>query len=203
MLGSGSRSTGPSEDDVARRLAQSKAEDRDIVAHCPFPVYGLDGRWTGRRWLGGWGKSGDKIEYLVLAHGNVHDSAAPLVRVETRTTTPEPDEDRNAAESKGKRFMTRSLVQHLWHETGVHLEAIPSTFKTTEDPASRWEKTSLQVDGESTEFSTLQVEAQWVALGKVGDALLGLQARNVEPAEIGLITIGNPMEYLEDDETPR
>jgi len=184
-------------------MAQRDAEQRDTVAHCPFPVYGLDGSWTGRRWLGGWGKSGDNIEHLELAHGDAFDPKAPLVRVDTRRITAEREGlNLNTAEPQVRRSVARSLVQHLWHETNVYLDAIPSTFQS-DDPTSQWGAISLDVDGEFREFSWLQVEATWVALGKVEDALLGLEARNVEPAEVRLVMIANPIEYLEDDGAPR
>jgi hypothetical protein len=149
--------------------------------------------------MGGWGKSGDDIKRLELAHGNVHEPSAPLVRVDTRPTTAER-EGMNLAtlEPRVRRELARSLLQYLWQETDIYLDATRSTFQSDE-PTGQWEAMNLDVDGESTKFSWLHEGATWVALGKVGDALLGLQARNLEPAELGLVTVANPMEYLEDD----
>lgn len=204
----GSPATEPRDIDIDRSLAQMAQRDvekRDAVAHCPFPVYGLDRSWTGRRWVGGWGESGGNIDNLELAHGDAHDPNAPLVRVDTRRITAEPqglNVNLNTVEPVVRRSMARSLVQHLWHETNIYLDATPSTFQS-EDPTGQWGAISLNVDGEFREFSSLQVGAKWVAMGKVGDALLGLEARNVETAEVRLVIIANPMDYLQDHGGPR
>jgi len=179
--------------------ARMEGQKHNAVAHCPFPVYGLDHTWTGRRWFGGFVGLEDSVSQLTLSHGDVDDPGAPRARVSTRSTTEaKPNRGMNRSESRGKRFMVHSLVRHLWNETGVYPGGKPSTFQS-EDPTGRWGKISLRVDGESTEFSSLQVGATWIALGEVGDALVGLEARNFDPAEIGLVRIANPMVYLQDD----
>jgi len=136
-----------------------------------------------------------------LAHGDVGDGDAPLVRIETQYATAELEGDVNTFEPHVRRSLACSLVQHLWHETGIYLEATPSTFQS-EDPTRQWDVIQLEVDGESRPFSALQVGVKWVALGTVGRAVLGLQVRNFPPSEIKLVSIDNPTQYLEDDGAP-
>ena len=175
--------------------AKLEVERRDVVAHCPFPVYGLDSSWIGRRWIGGWSGRSGNIGRLTLAHGDVQDPTAPVVRVDTCPITAEPAHN---FEPRVRRNMARSLVQHLWNETAVYSEATPSTFRS-DDPTRQWDATSLDVNGKPTEFSFLPGGAKWVALGKVDDALLGISARNVELVQVRLTTIVNPMVYLQDE----
>src|ERR1700728_4188933 len=32
-------------------MVKLTADRRHALAHCPFPIYGLDDSWTGRRWV--------------------------------------------------------------------------------------------------------------------------------------------------------
>lgn len=203
----GEKSSTPRQGRGDRRRAQSVEKEHDArrgdaVTRCSFPVYGLGTNWTGRRWLGGWGGSGANIDHLDLAHGDAYDPDAPLVRVETRRTSAEQEPDINTFAPLVKHSMACSLAEHLWHETGDYLDATPSTFQS-EDPTGEWDAIILEVDGEPRAFSSLRVGAHWVALGEVSDAVLGLQARNLGSAEITLVTITDPLIYLEDDGRPR
>jgi hypothetical protein len=193
--------------DEARRRAQAVRERRDTdlrqaVARCPFPVFGLDDSWSGRRWISGWGGSGDNVDHLELAHGDVYDPDAPVVRIETRWTTADPEGDVNTFEPHVRRVVARALVERLWHETGTYLDATSSTFQG-EDPTGQWDVLRLDVDNEPRRFSALQVGTQWVALATVGRAVLGLQVRNIPPSEMKLVSIDHPTEYLDDDGAPR
>lgn len=176
-----------------------QARYRDSLARRQFPVYGLDESWIGTRSIGGSGASGDKVTRIELAHGDVRDVNAPLVRVDTRHTTPVTERDPNTYAPLVTRSLARSLVQHLWRATGIYVDAIPSTFQS-DDPTGLWERTHLPVDAEPTEFSFLRAGSEWVALGAFADAIIGLQSRNVDPSEVRLITIEDPTPYLRYDE---
>ena len=83
-----------------------------LLAERRFPVYGLDGGWTGRRWFGGSGGSGDAIDRLELGHGDPYDAEAPVLRVASLAS---PPRERDYKEW----LAAKSLAEHLWHEGGV------------------------------------------------------------------------------------
>jgi hypothetical protein len=53
-----------------------------------FPVYGLDGSWSGSRWLDGFGdRIGDEVRYVRLAHQNTQTGALIMVESCSRPLT--------------------------------------------------------------------------------------------------------------------
>ena len=172
-------------------LGRIDAQRREAVARCSFPVYGLDGSWTGRRWLGGWGGHDGGLDRLELAHGDAWDENAALVRI-TTWGVEVPLRRQQAA---------HTLAQSLWHETGTRSEAMASTF-SGEDPTASWLPLALPVDGDAVPFRSLSAGPRWVALGEIGSLLVGLTARNIAPADVALVTIPDPTVYLADDGSP-
>jgi hypothetical protein len=169
------------------------AQRRDVVRQLEFPVYGLDASWTGRRWVGGWGASGDVVDRIDLAHGDAYDAAAPLVRIETRAL-------RVGEKDLQEGFAAKGLAQHLWHE-GVDHEALRPAF-TSADPTATWAALTLPVDGEPTAFRLLGAGGSWVALGRVDRRLVAIQGRHVDPASLALVTVEDVEPYLSDDGLP-
>jgi hypothetical protein len=106
-------------------------------------------------------------------------------------------DDPTSFEPIARRSAAQSLVQHLWHDTSVYLDVIPSTFQS-EDPTGQWDSLQLDVEGDSQTFSSLGIERHWVALGAVENAILGVQVRNARPTEIRLVAV-DAMDYLDDD----
>jgi hypothetical protein len=182
----------------ARRRGQHQvrshaAERADILRRRTFAIYGLDARWEGRRWAGGWGSSAGKVDRIDLAHGDAYDENAPLVRIETLTLEHDPGGMQEATAAQG-------LAQHLWLEGGDH-DAVRPTF-TSPDPTESWGDLALMVDGQRRAFRFLAAGSSWVALGRVGDRLVAVEARHLDPAGVGLVTIDDVEPYLADDGLP-
>ena len=79
-------------------MMEGVTHSREIAPSPPvtFPVYGLDGSWTGSRWLDGFGdRIGDEVRWVGLAHQDLETGA--LIRVETHSR---PLTDSQAARSK-------------------------------------------------------------------------------------------------------
>jgi hypothetical protein len=183
----------------ARRAALDRARRDDALralADRSFPLYGLDAAWTGRRWVGGWGRSGvqhpDRVRSVTLAHGDPWDPEAPVVRVESRT----------AEEPVERIFAAQELAATLFHETGEHTGAHRAPFGP-DDPDSWWDPVELGVDRVPTPFRLLRSGAHWVALGRGDGCLITVAARHVEPDAVRLVTIDDPVAYLDDDAQPR
>jgi hypothetical protein len=164
-----------------------------VLRRRTFPIYGLDARWTGRRWAGGWGSSAGKVDRIDLAHGDAYDEAAPLVRIETLTLEHDPVgmQETTAAQT---------LAQHLWLEGGDH-DAVRPTFSSP-DPTASWGELTLTVDGRRSAFRFLTGGSSWVALGRVGDGIVAVEARHIDPADVGLVTVEDVEPYLADDGLP-
>ena len=78
----------PSSADIARAEERFRdIDDRTLGSfkRAPFRPFALDDRWSGLRFFGGHGGSGDRTTSLGLAFGeDVRDPSLPEVRVETR-----------------------------------------------------------------------------------------------------------------------
>jgi hypothetical protein len=174
----------PSPEDVEERWrvlrADAERRNRAAVARCRFPVYGLDDRWQGRRWIGGFGSSNSELRNLELAHGDPHDPASPLVRVDTTT--------------EGT-LVAQTLVQTLWLESGAHTEAMRSTFEAR-DPVATWDELTFAIDRAPQPFRSLRSTVTWVATGAVGDVVLSIVGRHVDPTSVGLVRVDDLEPYL-------
>lgn len=166
----------------------------ELIGARTFAIYGLGERWTGRRWLGGWGGPTGAVDRIELAHGDIHKASEALIRVETLSVR-SFDYDRAEASA------AQSLARHLWHEGAEH-DVVRSAF-TASDPTASWDDLTLVVDDVDIPFRQLATGSWWVALGRVGPSLVAIQAREIDPAEVALVAIADVAPYLADDGTPR
>lgn len=179
----------PSEPDAAR-LRQYE----DVLRGRSFPIYGLDDRWDGSRWVGGSGTSNGTINHIDLAHGDPFDEAAPLVRVTTwRLSPPEGLTVANAA---------HQLAESLWQEAGAPHDLVRSTF-TSADPTESWSELHLAVDDHATTFRWLAYGAFWVALTRRENYMITVEARNISNEVAALVTVDDVERYLSGTPSPR
>lgn len=182
-------------------LAQAEERFRDIDARtlaaftrAPFRPFALDDRWSGLRWFGGHGGSGDRTTSLGLAFGeDVRDLSLPEIRVETRVRNFDATEDPLLAAKMDAFTLARNQVDHVWRQTGVLREDVrhsvfPRDGARTEDPTLIWEHVSLPVDDGPVEFAVLSEGRHWVAQAIVGERVVGIQARNWKLDQTGLVT---------------
>lgn len=168
-------------------IADMLERSRQAVEACDFTVYGLDGRWTGSRWISGSGGSGGVTDNLKLAHGDPVDEGGPHVRVTTRRPAPW---NLNLA------VVARSLAQSYWHGGAGHSEAIRSTFRQPENPTALWDDQTLNVDGQPTVWKALGDDRNWVALAVLDDVVVGVHARAIDAREVGFTRVVNFEPYL-------
>lgn len=79
-------------------MMEDVTHSREIAPSPPatFPVYGLDGSWTGSRWLDGFGdRIGDEVRWVGLAHQDLETGALIMVETHSRALT-----DAQAARSR-------------------------------------------------------------------------------------------------------
>lgn len=159
----------------------------DVLRGRSFPIFGLDDRWDGSRWVGGWGSSNDTVDHIDLAHGDPFDEAAALVRVTTwRLAPPEAFTVANAAQQ---------LAESLWHDAGAPHDLVRATF-TSQDPTASWSELVLTVDNNPSTFRCLTHGAFWVALTRAGDLMISVEAGNIANNVAGLVTVDDVERYL-------
>ena len=173
-----------------RELRASRDRPTRALADATFTPYGLDGRWTGPRWLGGHGRSNDEVTELSLAHGS-REMTGPQLRVRTRIP----------------RFGTigvelvdaaHELVMTLAHEVDrlrddVRQALFPRGAAT--DPFGPWTPLAVEVDGASRPFHLLAEDDHWVAVGALTEVVLSLEGRQWDPAGIGLVPVADLTPY--------
>jgi hypothetical protein len=183
--------------------AFSQAEDRmrgldtqaaAAFAGAPFRPYALDKRWSGLRWFGGHGRSGDRTTSLTLAFGeDVRDLTLPEIRVETRVRSFDAINDPIVSAKMDAFLLARNQVDHLWRKTGVLRDDIrrtvfPRTGAGTDDPTRNWARTLLAVNDAEVAFAVLSEGPHWVAQAIIGGTVVGIQSRNWALETTGLAT---------------
>jgi hypothetical protein len=58
------------------------------------------------------------------------------------------------------------------------------------------------VDGRRSAFRYLAAGSSWVALGRVDDGIVAVEARQIDPDDVGLVTVDDVEPYLADDGLP-
>lgn len=88
-------------------------------ADAPFSPCGLDARWKGARWFGGFGGSDGAVTSLQLAHGDdPWDEVSTQVRVEVRLPRRVVEDDEANVEIE-RAGLAREQVSSLWMATGT------------------------------------------------------------------------------------
>jgi hypothetical protein len=177
-----------------RHTEAHRSRQADIIRCRTFPIHGLDDRWTGSRWIGGWGTSNDEVNEIGLAHGDLFDETAAVVRVVTWRLAPpmEPLTVANAAQG---------LAHYLWQEADAPHDLIRPAY-TSDDPTAAWSELALPVDGSPTGFRSLAHGDHWVALVRTEGFLVGIEARHIDPGDVGLVTVHDDEVYLAETPTP-
>jgi hypothetical protein len=190
----------PSPAALAQAEELMRAIDAQAVAAfsgAPFRPYALDDRWSGLRWFGGHGGSGERTTALLLAFGeDPWDLMLPEVRVETRVHSVGGVDNPILAARMDALMLAGQQVDHLWRQTGVlrgdvRRSVFPRDGTRTGDPTSAWERTLLTVDGDSVEFAVLSEGAHWVAQAIIEGTVVGIQSRNWTLEATGLVTESN------------
>lgn len=174
----------PSTQEVAKA---SRHDQERILNEWHGPLYGLDESWMGSRWVGGHGRSPERITHVELGHGDPFDLAAPMVRVRTEFA---PEMPPGFAIRQGAIHL--SMI--LWHEGAPH-ELVRPSFSGP-DSLATWDNVSLPVSGQSVVFRCLNAERAWVAIAEMDAMVVSVFARAVQMSQVSLTQV-LPRQYLE------
>ena len=173
------------------RLEQERSERDDILRRLPFPVFGLEPRWAGLRWVNGWGTSGGNVRHLELTHA---DRRTRSRRLRIATLLFAPDDESAGIELPD---LAQQLAQNLWFHGAPHALVRP-TF-TDDDPTATWSPLIVPVDGQPTMFRSLTHGNAWVALSpRAAEYLVTIEAEDIDPGGITLVTIDDLDPYRND-----
>jgi hypothetical protein len=190
-----SRTVEPAPQEVARAQDAISRRQAEQLERASFDSHGLDERWTGLRWIGGWGGSSGETTNLELAHGDhPFDPNEPQVRVATR----QPANDR------GRAFTWADLAQQhvnaMWEETGILSDdlrraAFPLEF-TGRDPTEPWDAADIAVDDAPVRFRVLAAGDRWYAQAHHSDVVLSITAGQWPIERTGLVSVLDVSEYI-------
>jgi hypothetical protein len=148
---------------------QAHREARDqIASQWPGPLFGLDARWNGSRWISGIGRSGGTLTDVELGHGNPFVQSSPLVQIRTRLLLP-PNP------WPGRGHEAKRLAQMLWRDGASH-ELVRPTLSDS-DPLRTWDEVRIDVSEAPVAFRILSADAAWVAVGETDGAAISVHAR--------------------------
>jgi hypothetical protein len=177
-------------DETARERAAGAMSG---FAGASFSPLGLDDRWLGLRWFGGWSSSHDQVDSLELAFADhPTDENEPTVRV----TTHGP-----GAEAHIVRWMeARHLVEYVWRETDVLSDDVRrAAFDRSriDGALEPWEPIEFAIDRQPAPFRVLEQDDVWVALGRWRSQVVAIRARRWPAQDTGLVTVEDFAPYAE------
>jgi hypothetical protein len=184
-------------DQIAERtrwlLAKRQRDFREL-ASASFFGHGLDSRWRGLRWLGGWGGSDGVVTHIQLAHGDIiGNPAATQIRIDTRPLSREESAELVWYQT------AQHHVQELWRRTGKLSDDVRRVAFRLEpaidDPTAPWAEVLLPVDEKPVAFRTLSEGDFWVAQARHGETVISIEAVAWPIESTGVITIRDLTEY--------
>ena len=174
--------------------ARRRVDDaQSVFSGAPFRPLGLDDRWLGLRWFGGWSTSHDRVKSLELAFAeHPSDENEPNVRV----TTHDP-----SAEAHIVRWMeARHLVEYVWRATGVLSDEVRrAAFNENriDDALEPWGEIEFAIDEQRAPFKALEQDDVWVALGSWRAQVVSIRARRWPTQGTGFVSVEDFAAYAE------
>lgn len=173
---------------------------REAFDFASFEPHALDERWTGLRWIGGWGGS-DETSRLELGHGENPFEPGEQIRVGTHGAA-----DDNAR-AMAWAHLAQECVNAVWSSTGVlddemRRAAFPLAF-TGRDPTEPWDGAEIEVDGIAVPFRVLAAGDAWYAQAHHGDVVLSITAGRWPITQTGLVSVFDVSEYVAGSEEMR
>ncbi|MER5769238.1 hypothetical protein [Streptomyces sp. NPDC001985] len=207
-------------DQRAQAEAAARRRTADAYARASFPWYGLDGAFTGPRWLMQVGSAADGV----VQHGSIGHGEEPSIRSEATAAEKErfavvitvaASPDRHSGDGTGVLDATTAssaawlagsgLLAHTWPPQMDHslrddwLEQQTETaFELAHDlGGSEWSTLSLPVDGEPTPFHYRESEFGWVLAGSsAGGVHIGAYGRGMSAYGLGFSALEDLTPYL-------
>lgn len=168
----------------------------DVIRTTTWDLLGLPPTTACRRFLGGWGRSGDATTPLELAHLPPDGSLEKQLRVEIKEMD-EPLEALTAGLARG--VWTRA--HHPSHHPGDfdslrrHMEKVRRDYETESE--IRWEPVTLMVDREPVACQQARYGDYWVAMFERDGLLVTIIGQDWPDHAPELVTITDVEPYIE------
>ena len=196
-------------------MNDNERELRDRYRDADFPLYGLDGAWSGRRWLGTVCAGPDGvIEYVSLGHGDEPnrrpDDPRPrqFVTVVTVPVRPQRRTDdggvieatscAGAASIAGVGLLSDSWPWQIdrelradWMRQQTEIAWELADHLDSED----WSPLALPIDGRSVQMRYRESEYGWVLAGTGEGVFLGAYGRGIAASALGFGRVDSLLTY--------
>ena len=191
----------PGAEELARFRREAEAhlrlEARMAFADLTFAVFVARGR-RGR--IGGWGSSDLVLTSVAVEHGAAAGEDGPWLRVST-----ERERHLHESEAAIARSALRPLLQEgrlgAWPQRSsaglaIWLDGVERAARRRV-ARTGVERRTMLVDGEALVFATVTCGAHWAAAGRRGDLRLLVTAHRVEPEDVDLVSVTDPLTALD------
>jgi hypothetical protein len=148
-----------------------------------FPIYGLDGGWTGSRSIEGWG--GDPLERVTLLHGHPLDASAPAVHVTTLHAS---------GDDELRKQVIMAAVRIARFAGGITAEVRAAIDHVR--PQDHWDAATVIVDDEPLEARVFRVGVSWAAAIDLDGSDLVVTSRGLPVDDAALATVHDFAPYL-------
>jgi hypothetical protein len=193
----------PPEVIAASRLEMERRHKQDrhrFLEQVDFPIYAA-ARWP-RRFTGGV-REGDAPLSASVEHGARGDEAGPAFSIETEREDPDWREFRSeVAWARQTLEFAVSADETEWPRrsdagTAIWRASRQREHARTALTASR-EVLEFEIDDTPRRFACLSTGERWVAVGRAGDLRLTITARGVDPSQLRLERVSDPLSLLGD-----
>lgn len=190
--------------ELVRAVSDTHAEQLEdeqlirLIQAAPGPVYGL-ADWTGRRSLGGHGRSSSVgLTHVELIYGDPVDG--PYLRINTRWERPgRPDVEPDGVRQE----LTRALWQHqMQPPEGLNPEELHQWWVERRGdidrrPSPKWTPTRVLIDGTDRVATTYTEGDDWAAVIDLDQVLVGIQSRGIPTNRVSLTQVQDLTPYME------
>jgi len=161
----------------------------------PWPLYGLPESVPCRRYLAGWGRSGEVTTALELGHLSPDGSLEKQLRIEVTPIT-----ERRQEPEDYKRGLWRRA--HLTGHAGEDLDALRRRMEKVEQDYETeahitWETVTITIDGEPRVCEQARLGDHWIALLEDGSTSVVISGQDWPDHAPELVTVQDVEPYVQ------
>jgi hypothetical protein len=169
-----------------------------VMTYAPisFPLYGLDAKWHGPRWLHHFNASSDGVASVSLAHGH-QQRPSPTEPWFSVTSAGRDSRDDGWIALDVLHDLTRMVMPELREREMVRYEHAAGRFVVDNvNDRSMWTRTTWSVNGHSVAASTFDLAGAWAGYAAVaGGSVQVLGSRQEEDRAVRLVSLGDTSAY--------
>jgi hypothetical protein len=193
-------------------MIEGVTHSREISPSPPvtFPVYGLDGSWTGSRWLDGFGdRIGDEVRWVRLAHQDLETGTLIMVETHSGPLTDAREARSGEPPLQSVAFSASVLMVNLTLPAAAAarprglLHALVNDADANSRRCGQWSPVSWLLDGSAAAARTRRFAGGWAACSDCADGVyLAAAGLGSDPDDLALTALGDSRAYNFDLDEP-